>query len=62
MATHKVTSLSKVDPTRYIEGDLFLTKRSIGILHNGKIETLVTQSEVKKEIKEIVKKELKEGK
>lgn len=37
---YKVTNLSKVDTTLYIEGDHFITDRSVGILVNGKIKTI----------------------
>jgi len=58
MKITKVTSLSKVDVTRYVEGDLFMTSQSIGILHNGKIEPLMTKSDVEK----LIQKELKKVK
>lgn len=61
MSIHKVESLNKVDQTRYIEGDFFLTKQSIGILHNGKIETLVKQSDVRKIVRDELKKVKKDG-
>lgn len=38
--TYEVTSLSKVNTTLYKNGDLFYTNRSIGVLHNGKIKTI----------------------
>lgn len=41
-----VTNLKKVDTTRYIEGDLFLTDKQIGILHRGVIEPLVKKSDL----------------
>lgn len=62
MKTIKVNSLNKIDPTKYSEGDLFLTDRSIAIIHNGKVETLVKQSDVKKMVREEVKKVLKDEK
>ena len=62
MKTIKVNSLNKIDPTKYSEGDLFLTDRSVAIIHNGKIETLVKQSDVKKMVREEVKKVLKDEK
>lgn len=58
----KVNSLNKIDSTKYSEGDLFITNRSVGILQNGKVETLVKQSDVKKMVREEVKKVLKDGK
>lgn len=62
MKTIKVNSLTMIDPTKYSEGDIFLTDRSIAILHNGKVETLVKQSDVKKMVREEVKKVLKDEK
>ena len=40
ITAYKVTNLSKVDTTLYIEGDHFITDRSIGVLVNGKIKTI----------------------
>src|SRR5699024_2301351 len=40
ITAYKVNNLSKVDPRFYVEGDHFLTDRSVGILNNGKIKTL----------------------
>lgn len=63
---YRVNSLSKVDKTLYREGDIFLTKRSVGILSNGKIENVaknpdlsdyVKKSEVEQMIKEATKDE-----
>ena len=51
-----------IDPKKYSEGDVFLTDRSIAILHNGKVETLVKQSDIRKIIREEVKKVLKDEK
>ena len=59
MRTIKVKSLSKVDPSKYIEGDLFLTDRTIAILQGGKLETLVKQSDVKKLVRDELKKVIK---
>ncbi len=56
MTVHKVKSLNKVDPTRYMEGDLFITKQSGALLLNGKIEPIVTRSEVKKMIQTEIRK------
>ena len=52
----KVERLNGIDPTKYSEGNLFLTDRSIAILHNGKVETLVKQSDVRKMVRDEVKK------
>ena len=59
---YKVTSLSKVDKTRYKEGDIFMTSQSIAILHNGKMETLVKQSDVRKLVRDELKKVTKNEK
>jgi len=56
MSVYKVTSINKVDPTRYTEGDFFLTKQTIGMLHNGKIDRLVKQTDVRKIIRDEIKK------
>lgn len=61
MAKHTVNSLNKVDTTKYIEGDVFLTKQSIGIIHNGKMETLVRQSDVRKIVRDELKKVKKDA-
>ena len=59
MDIQKVNQLSKVDTTKYKEGTVFLTSQSIAILHNGKVEPLVKQSQVKKLIQDEVKKAVK---
>lgn len=64
MKVLQVNNLEKVDPARYIEGDLFLTEEKIGILHKGKIEPMVKQSDLKeyvkkKDVAKIVAAELK---
>ena len=55
MAVHKVENLNKVNATKYIEGDIFITKSSVAILANGKLKTIsfnrgLTKSEVQKMI------------
>src|SRR5690625_1470426 len=40
ITAYKVNNLSKVDPRFYVEGDHFITDRSVGILTNGKIKTI----------------------
>jgi len=40
ITAYKVKNLSKVDPRFYVEGDHFITDRSVGILTNGKIKTI----------------------
>lgn len=59
MRTIKVNSLAKIDPTKYREGDVFLTDRSVAILQGGKVETLVKQSDIKKIIQNEIKKAVK---
>ena len=56
MNMYQVENMSKVNVSRYIEGDLFITKQRVGILHNGKIESLVKQSDVRKIVREELKK------
>ena len=56
MNVYQVENMSKVNVSRYIEGDLFITKQRVGILHNGKIESLVKQSDVRKIVREELKK------
>lgn len=56
MRTIKTASVSKIDPSKYSEGDLFLTDKSVAILQNGKVETLVKQSDIKKIIRDELKK------
>lgn len=67
MKVSKVSNLTKVDPTRYIEGDVFITEKSIGMLHNGKIEPMVKQSDLKdyvkkKDVVKLIDNELKKVK
>ena len=62
MKTIKVERLNIIDPTKYREGDLFLTDRTIAILNNGKVETLVKQTDVRKIVREEIKKVLKDEK
>ena len=57
---YTVDNIQNVKTTHYKEGDLFLTKNTIALLHNGKIETLVKKSEVKKLIKDEVEKQMKQ--
>ena len=62
MKTIKVKRLNNIDPTKYSEGDIFLTNLSVAILHNGKVETLVKQTDVRKMVRDEVKKVLKDEK
>ena len=52
----KVSNLSKIDPTKYSEGSLFFTDKSVAILHGGKVETLIKQSDVRKIVRDELKK------
>ena len=47
----QVNNLNKVDTSRYIEGDLFLSEQKAGILHNGKIDPIIKQSDLKGYVK-----------
>lgn len=40
ISAYRVNNLSKVNTTLYVEGDHFITNRSVGILVNGKIKTI----------------------
>lgn len=61
----EVNNINKVDTTRYKNGDLFYTNRSVGILINGKIKIVpfnlpnmknyVKKDEVQKMIDEALK-------
>ena len=55
MAVYEVNRLDTIDTTHYSNGDVFLTKQSIAIMHNYKIEPLVKQSDVKKMIHDEIK-------
>lgn len=57
----KVSNLSKIDPTKYSEGSIFITDKSVAILHGGKVETLVKQSDVRKIVRDELKKVKKDG-
>lgn len=68
---YKVDSINKVNTTLYVEGSLFMTSRSVGILVDGKIKpfnnsTPNLKNYVKKEdvqlmIDEALKKVIKDG-
>ena len=62
MRVVRVRAISIVDPTRYTEGDVFITSKTINILANGKIEKLMTESDVKKLIQKEMKKVKKDDK
>lgn len=57
----KVSNLTKVDTRNYKEGTVFITDQSVGVLLNGKIEALVKQSELRKIIRQEVKKVKTDG-
>lgn len=57
----KVSNLSKIDPTKYSEGSIFITDKSVAILHGGKVETLVKQSDVRKIVRDELKKVKNDG-
>lgn len=64
---YKVTNLTRVDTTKYVEGDIFLTGRSVGILVNGQIKTFAAsppnlKNYVKKEdVKKMIQEELEKN-
>lgn len=66
VTAYNVKSLAKVNTENYIEGNLFITNRSVGILANGSIKNITGQEVdlskyIKKEdIEKIVKKVVKE--
>lgn len=52
MKTVPVTDLKKVNASQYLEGDVFISDKEMGVLYKGKIEPLL----MKKDLKEYVKK------
>lgn len=46
-----VEDFKKVDFTRYKEGDVFLSKKQLAVLQEGKLEILVKQSDLKDYVK-----------
>ena len=50
ITAYKVNNLSKVDPRFYVEGDHFLTDRSVGILTNGKIKNILGNEQIEKDV------------
>ena len=50
ITAYKVNNLSKVDPRFYVEGDHFLTDRSVGILTNGKIKTIQGNDQLENDV------------
>lgn len=65
VTAYEVPSLSSVDTKYYVTGDIFITKRSIGVLMNGRIRTLemdkpdLSQYVKKSEVQKMIQKELK---
>jgi len=51
MTVHKVEKLKNVDPTRYMEGDVFISDKGSAQLLNGKMEPIVTQTDLKQYVK-----------
>lgn len=68
---YKVENLNKVNTTHYVEGNLFITNKSVGILLDGKVETIFTgkpnlrnyvkKDDVQKMIDESLKKVKEDG-
>ena len=50
ITAYKVNNLSKVDPRFYVEGDHFLTERSVGILTNGKIKNILGNEQLENDV------------
>src|SRR5699024_5229077 len=50
ITAYKVNNLSKVDTRFYVEGDHFLTDRSVGILTNGKIKTIQGNEQLENDV------------
>ena len=50
ITAYKVTNLSKVDPRFYVEGDHFITDRSVGILTNGKIKNILGNEQLENDV------------
>ena len=50
ITAYKVNNLSKVDTRFYVEGDHFLTDRSVGILNNGKIKNILGNEQLEKDV------------
>lgn len=46
-----VTDFKKVDTTRYKAGQVFTTGKQLGILHQGTIEPLILQKDLKEYVK-----------
>ena len=50
ITAYKVNNLSKVDTRFYVEGDHFLTDRSVGILNNGKIKNILGNDQLENDV------------
>ena len=50
ITAYKVNNLSKVDTRFYVEGDHFLTDRSVGILNNGKIKNILGNEQLENDV------------
>lgn len=50
ITAYKVNNLSKVNPRFYVEGDHFLTDRSVGILTNGKIKNILGNEQLENDV------------
>lgn len=59
MAVYRVTNLSKVNTTLYREGDLFLSDKGAGLLINGRVEPIMTRADVRKMIRDEIRKGVK---
>lgn len=51
MKVVKVTNMQNVDVTQYKEGDIFISEKEKGILHQGKIDFIITQKDLKGYVK-----------
>ena len=51
MKAYTVTDLKNVNVTKYVEGDVFLSSKQIGVLHQGTIEPLIKQADLKEYVK-----------
>jgi len=66
MKVIEVQNLKHVDVTRYKDGDLFVSKTKKAILHQGKLDPLVTESDLKgyvkkKDVEKMIEKALEKG-
>src|SRR5699024_7594027 len=50
ITAYKVNNLSKVDTRFYVEGDQFLTDRSVGIVKNAKIKNIQGNEQIEKDV------------